>query len=116
MRILFKVIIPGILPDLYRDQRILLGWAWTYLIVAEVVGESSGITWFINQQAKYRLFDNVYAAILMIGIVGIITDLILALVGRNLFPWTGVARHKPVQQVITWWNRLPMRNPRELQE
>jgi len=116
LRILFRVIIPGILPELYRDQRILLGWAWTYLIVAEVVGESTGITWFINQQAKYRLFDNVYAAILIIGIVGLLTDLILAAVGRNLFPWTGVARHKPVQQAITWWNNLPMRNTRDDQE
>ena len=54
------MIIPGILPSLYNDGRILLGWAWTYLIVAEVVGVSSGITFFINQQAKYRNFDNVY--------------------------------------------------------
>src|SRR5690606_35994416 len=37
MRLLFKVVVPGILPDLYRDQRILLGWAWTYLIVAELI-------------------------------------------------------------------------------
>ena len=44
-------------------MRILLGWAWTYLIVAEVVGTMSGITLFINQQARYRNFDNVYAAI-----------------------------------------------------
>ncbi|MEC8471987.1 MAG: ABC transporter permease subunit, partial [Pseudomonadota bacterium] len=43
-QLLFKVVIPGILPQLYRDQRILLGWAWTYLIVAELIGTSSGIT------------------------------------------------------------------------
>ena len=35
-------------------MRILLGWAWTYLIVAELIGVSSGITYFINQQASYR--------------------------------------------------------------
>ena len=58
------------LPHLYRDQRILLGWAWTYLIVAELIGTSSGITFFITQQARYQHFDNVYAAILMIGLVG----------------------------------------------
>ena len=52
-------------------MRILLGWAWTYLIVAEVVGTMSGITFFINQQARYRNFDNVYAAIGMIGIIGL---------------------------------------------
>ncbi len=44
IQLLTKVVIPGILPDLYRDQRILLGWAWTYLIVAELIGTSSGIT------------------------------------------------------------------------
>ncbi|KJS06573.1 MAG: nitrate ABC transporter permease [Gammaproteobacteria bacterium BRH_c0] len=87
LRLLFKVVVPGILPELYRDQRILLGWAWTYLIVAELIGTSSGITWFITQQARYKNFDNVFAAIMMIGIIGIATDLILAWFGKRLFPW-----------------------------
>lgn len=85
--LLTKVVIPGILPDLYRDQRILLGWAWTYLIVAELIGTTSGITWFITQQARYQHFANVYAAIAMIGVVGLGTDMLLALLGRRLFPW-----------------------------
>jgi NitT/TauT family transport system permease protein len=87
LRLLFKVVIPGIATDLYRDMRILLGWAWTYLIVAELIGTSSGITWFITQQARYKNFDNVYAAILMIGIIGLSTDLILAWLGKRIFPW-----------------------------
>ena len=86
-RLILRVVIPGILPDLYRDQRILLGWAWTYLIVAELIGTSSGITFYITQQARYQHFDNVYAAIMMIGILGFGTDLILARLGRRLFPW-----------------------------
>jgi NitT/TauT family transport system permease protein len=86
-QLLLKVIVPSCLVDLYNDQRILLGWAWTYLIVAEVVGVSSGITFFINQQAKYRNFENVYAAIIMIGIIGLVTDQGLAFIGRRLFPW-----------------------------
>lgn len=86
-----RVIIPGALPDLYRDMRILLGWAWTYLIVAELIGTSSGITWFITQQARYKNFDNVFAAILIIGLIGLITDLILAKLGKRLFPWHNTA-------------------------
>jgi len=82
-----RVVVPGVMPDVYRDQRILLGWAWTYLIVAEVVGTSTGITFFINQQAKYRVYENVWAAIVMIGLLGMATDLVLAWVGRRLFPW-----------------------------
>ena len=87
LRLLTHVVVPGTLPDLYRDQRILLGWAWTYLIVAELIGTSSGITWFITQQARYQHFDNVYAAIMMIGFIGLGTDLVLARLGRAFFPW-----------------------------
>jgi NitT/TauT family transport system permease protein len=87
-----RVIIPATITDIYTDLRILLGWAWTYLIVAEVVGTMSGITYFINQQARYRNFDNVYAAIAMIGIIGFATDLFLAWLGRMLFPWKRRAR------------------------
>ena len=86
-RLVTRVVVPGILPDIYRDQRILLGWAWTYLIVAELIGTSSGITWYITQQARYQHFDNVYAAIMIIGIIGFGTDLLLARLGKRLFPW-----------------------------
>ena len=49
-----RVVVPGVITEIYTDMRVLLGWAWTYLIVAELIGVSSGITYFINQQAKYR--------------------------------------------------------------
>jgi len=87
LKLLRHVILPGVLPELYRDQRILLGWAWTYLIVAELIGTSSGITWFITQQARYEHFENVYAAIMMIGFIGLGSDLLLAWLGKRLFPW-----------------------------
>jgi len=86
-QLLARVVVPGIAVDLYNDMRILLGWAWTYLIVAEYIGASSGITYFINQQAKYRIYDNVFAAIILIGIIGFTTDRILDWLGRRLFPW-----------------------------
>ena len=87
IRMITRVVLPGIMPDLFRDQRILLGWAWTYLIVAELIGTSSGITFFITQQARYQHFENVYAAIIVIGVVGFGGDLLLELLGRKLFPW-----------------------------
>jgi len=86
-KLLKNVVIPGILPNLYLDMRILLGWAWTYLIVAELIGTSSGITLFITQQARYQHFDNVFAAIFIIGFIGLGTDLILAWLGRRMFRW-----------------------------
>lgn len=86
-QLVFKVVIPGILPKLYLDMRVLIGWAWTYLVVAELIGEKSGITSFLYQQQRYRNFDNVYASIIMIGLIGLATDQTLAWLGRRLFPW-----------------------------
>jgi len=91
-QLLLRVVVPASIADIYTDQRVLLGWAWTYLIVAELIGTSSGITYFINLQAKYRAYDNVMAAILLIGIVGLGSDLVLAWIGRRLFPWRKDAR------------------------
>ncbi len=86
-QLVFKVVIPAAVTDIYNDLRILLGWAWTYLIVAEMIGRSSGITFFINQQARYRNYENVFAAIILIGIIGLTTDLFLNWLGKRLFPW-----------------------------
>ncbi len=97
-KLISRVIIPASSSEVYTDMRILLGWAWTYLIVAEVVGTMSGITYFINQQARYRNFDNVYAAIAMIGIIGFSTDLALAWLGTVLFPWKRKARSSAARQ------------------
>lgn len=103
-QLVFKVVLPGIIVDLYNDMRILLGWAWTYLIVAEYIGASSGITFFINQQAKYRIYDNVFAAIIIIGLIGLFTDIILAWAGRQLFPWQRDARQNVFKVFNNWAN------------
>lgn len=86
-RLVTSVVIPAAIADIYLDMRILLGWAWTYLIVAEVFGTMSGITLFITLQGRYLHYENVYAAIAMIGIIGLSTDMTLAWLGTLLFPW-----------------------------
>ena len=94
-----RVIVPASITDIYTDMRILMGWAWTYLIVAEVVGTMSGITFFINQQARYRNFDNVFAAIGMIGVIGLSTDMFLAWLGKILFPWKRKTRTRRTKAI-----------------
>ncbi len=104
-----RVIVPGVLPNLYNDLRILLGWAWTYLIVAELIGATSGISYFIQQQGKYRNYDNVFAGILIIGAVGLVTDQVLAKLARHLFPWQGIALSPAERRVHRWLGGLGRR-------
>lgn len=88
-KLLLRVIVPGILPRLYNDLRILLGWAWTWLVIAELIGVKSGLTEFIETQGRWRNFDRVYPIIILIGFIGFFTDQLLSALRPYLFPWTG---------------------------
>jgi NitT/TauT family transport system permease protein len=100
LRLLSNVIIPGILPNLYNDMRILIGWAWTYLIIAELVGTMSGISAFIHQQGEHFHYDNAFAGIMMIGIIGLLCDQLLAALSIYLFPYLPNRRANPVITAI----------------
>ena len=83
------VVIPGILPNLYNDLRILLGWAWTWLVIAELIGVKSGLTEFIETQGRFRNFDRVFPVIILIGVTGFLMDQILSWLHGIFFPWAG---------------------------
>jgi NitT/TauT family transport system permease protein len=114
--LLWRVVVPGVITEVYTDMRVLLGWAWTYLIVAELIGVSSGITFFINQQAKYRAYDRVFASIIVIGLVGLCTDLVLASLGRQLFPWLRTAKRGWFSQVLSRARRVRAGEPAPAKE
>jgi NitT/TauT family transport system permease protein len=86
-RLVTRVIIPSVLPGLYDDMRILIGASWTLLTIAELIGIKSGVSFFMDQQGKYRHFDNVFAGVVMIGMLGVGVDKVLTVIGARLFPW-----------------------------
>lgn len=104
-QLLRKVIVPGILPSIYNDMRILLGWAWTWLVIAELIGEKTGLTGFISTQGTRYNFDRVFPIIILIGLTGFFTDQLLNWLRSLLFPWTEEARNSrkgPIKRLIIW--------------
>ncbi|MDP4611178.1 MAG: ABC transporter permease [Opitutales bacterium] len=100
-----RVILPGILPDLFNDLRILLGWAWTWLVIAELIGVKSGLTEFMDTQGRFRNFDSVFPVIILIGVSGFVTDQILSSLRKYLFPWTPESsskKHGFIGRFIYW--------------
>ena len=105
MTLIRRVIIPGITPNLYNDLRILLGWSWTWLVIAELIGVKSGLTEFIETQGRWRNFDSVFPVIILIGITGFVTDQILGSLRKVLFPWTPESAEKksgPIHRFFAW--------------
>lgn len=82
-----RVILPASLPGIVDTLRITFGWAWTYLVVAELVGASDGLGFMIMQASRFLKPDKIIVGILIIGILGLITDIVFKLVYRASFSW-----------------------------
>lgn len=85
--VLWKVILPGSMPSIMDSLRMVLGWAWTYVVVAELVGASSGIGYMIIQSQRMLNTSNIFVGILSIGVIGLVFDFVLKWLNRVLFRW-----------------------------
>jgi len=85
--VVFNVILPATGPHLITTARDLSAVAWTYLVIAEVVGAQSGIGAMMMRAGRFMQVDVIIAGILTIGILGVLTDMGFRLAHRLLFPW-----------------------------
>lgn len=81
------VIWPSARPALLDTLRVTCGWAWTYLVVAEMVAASSGLGYAVLRAQRYMQIDTIFAGILMIGLIGLLTDQAFRFIGRRAFHW-----------------------------
>jgi NitT/TauT family transport system permease protein len=86
--ILGRVLIPASAPDIAEILRLVLGWAWTYVIVAELIGSSSGIGHMIIDSQALLATGQIIFGIIVIGIIGLISDYLFKAANRRLFPWS----------------------------
>ena len=82
------VMIPGAAPGIAETLRLVLGWAWTYVIVAELIGSSSGIGHMITDSQALLNTGQIIFGIIVIGIIGLISDFAFKWLNRRLFAWS----------------------------
>lgn len=83
-----RVLIPGAAPGIAETLRLVLGWAWTYVIVAELIGSSSGIGHMITDSQALLNTGQIIFGIILIGLIGLISDLAFKALNRHLFVWS----------------------------
>jgi NitT/TauT family transport system permease protein len=87
-----RVLIPGAAPEIAEILRMVLGWAWTYVIVAELIGASSGIGHMITDSQALLATDQIIFGIIVIGLIGLLSDFFFKWLNRRLFPWAQLGR------------------------
>ena len=91
-KILVKIVVPCALPGIWDTLRISLGWAWTWVVVAELVAATSGLGYRITVSQRYFQTDTIIGYILFLGVLGLITDQAMKAAERLLFRY-GARQH-----------------------
>lgn len=85
--IIKKVILPFCLPIVFSSLRVAMALSWTLLMASEMIKSSSGLGWFINDSRNFSRADDLVAGIMIVGLLGKLTDLAVVKLGKYLTRW-----------------------------
>ena len=91
-KILMRIVVPSALPGIWDTLRISLGWAWTWLVLAELVAATSGLGYRITVSQRYFQTNTIIGYILLLGIFGLITDQAMKAMEKVLFRYAARAQ------------------------
>jgi taurine transport system permease protein len=86
-QLLRHVILPACLPGICTGMRISLGFTYSVLVAAEIVAATAGVGWMVWDAAKFLLSDVVIMGLIVLGLTGLVLDLLLRRLERALTPW-----------------------------
>lgn len=91
-RIVRRIVFRAAGPGIWDIARVTLGWAWTWLVVAELVAATSGLGYRITVAQRFFGTDLIIAYVIVLGILGLIADQTMRALGRRMFRYEGFAR------------------------
>jgi NitT/TauT family transport system permease protein len=87
MAVIYRVILPQIMPRLIAALRLSLGAAWLFLIAAEAIAATEGLGYRIFLVRRYLSMDIIIPYVLWITLIGFVFDYTLKTVNKVCFPW-----------------------------
>ena len=87
VRYLFKIVVPGASPQIFTGLRVSIGIALILMIVAELFAASEGLGFFISFSQRRFNYPNMWAGILLVGLIGIAANTLFAIVEARVLRW-----------------------------
>lgn len=87
-KVLFKAAMPGIFDAL----RLCNGWAWTYLVVAELIAANEGLGYRILKFSRFLQTPKIFVYLLVLGGLGLGLDIAFRKLNNRLFRWADTTK------------------------
>jgi len=88
-QLLFRVILPNALPEIFTGMRVAMGVCWGTVVAAELVAAESGIGFMIMVASTFLETDIVVMGVIIIGVIGYGIDILMRKLEARLIPWKG---------------------------
>jgi NitT/TauT family transport system permease protein len=85
--IFYKIILPSAAPAIFTGLRLSAGYSFFLLIVAEMMGSSSGLGWFVLYSQENYNIEWIFSGAIMIGLLGLLIDLLIQYFEKKVIIW-----------------------------
>lgn len=93
-KLLTKIILPAVFPRIANGIHLALGTAWVFLVAGEMVGAQSGLGFLIMDARNNLRADMLMAAIITIGVLGLILDTCVRWLEKRIYNIWGIQERK----------------------
>ncbi|HEX5492956.1 MAG TPA: ABC transporter permease [Mycobacteriales bacterium] len=91
-RRIWRVILPAASPPIMAGVRTCLALSLILMVISEMVGGGNGIGFFVQQSQRSFALPEMWAGILLLGLVGYLAHLVFSAVERRLLSWHSGSR------------------------
>jgi sulfonate transport system permease protein len=84
LRLLLTVQLPAIVPTVVSGLRLALAQSWLFLVAAELIASSFGLGYLMKESEDNGRIDRLFLAIILLGILGKLTDAAIGVLERFL--------------------------------
>jgi len=82
-----RILLPGAAPGIWDALRVCNGWAWSWLIVAELIAANEGLGFRIVKAQRFLQTERIFFYLIVLGLIGLAFDLAFRAIGRWIFTW-----------------------------
>jgi NitT/TauT family transport system permease protein len=87
LQVVFKVLVPLSLPDIYNSLRHLFGLAFGYIMLAELINAQHGLGYLLMSSQRRGMSEHIILILIIIGLLAYGIDRVLFWFQRGLFPY-----------------------------
>jgi NitT/TauT family transport system permease protein len=87
-----RVVWPAARPGIFDALRLCNGWAWTYVVVAELVAANEGLGYRILKFSRFLQTPQIWVYVIFLGLIGLALDFGFRALNRRLFRWADTTK------------------------